>query len=814
MGEILVFTGGLLFFALLIWLARAPMHRTWRLALRLALFTLGVLLAASLAGGLGWLGGRWVGTVGLATSRWLLFHWGLGPAVFFLLYLIALALLPTERARSFAWKAALAWLSLYFLLALGPLWLGSTEVTGVLQDRLAALFRRMLGYFGGSVVLLFFAALAASPLWPSRWPRLPRLRWSAFRIRWPRFRWPKKKRPERAVPRAARPRAPEPRGPEPDPAAARPPETLEPRSEEASGVASPLPEVALESAPPPPALPDTEALMTLLDRPAVTTEVDEAELQRVARQIEEKLQEFKASGRVVAYRPGPVVTRYEFEPDPGVKISRVVSLADDLALKIKTSHVRIVAPLPDTGRIGIEVPNKKRKIVYFSRLAEEPDFRKMQSKLGFVLGVDTSGHPVFADLARMPHLLIAGATGSGKSVCINTILTSILFRASPREVRFLLVDPKRIELSYYEGIPHLLVPVVKDREQAVAALNQAVRWMELRYRHFAQDGVRDIESHNRSARDRGDEPVPYLVIIIDEFADLILSTGRKVEEPLARLAQMARAVGIHLVVATQRPSVDVITGIIKANFPVRIAFKVPSKVDSRTILDEMGAEKLLGRGDMLFIPPGASEPTRIHGAFISEEETKRITRSLQEAYLQQKFQEVFGPGPWDTVVPKILEAGHLPALTRDDEPGGRDRLDRVARKILQPVLQRPVSEILALLEQLRDQYYEPIEEMLEAPIPSGLSEEDEEDLELGEGLDPLLLQAARIATSRKTLSATLLQRKLKIGFARAARIMDQLEELGVVGPQEGSKPRQVLLTYEEFQARLVGRQQQNPPEEA
>ncbi len=792
MGEALIFVGGLLFLGLLVWLANTPMHRTWRLAFRLAVFTLGVLLVASLAGGIGLLGGRWVGSMGLKTAQWLLYHWGFGPALLFILYLWSLAWMPTERARTFAWKGALAWLSLYFLLTLGPLWMGSTEFTGVLQDRWAAHLQRSLGLFGGTVVLLFFAGLAATPLWPTRWPRLRRPRLPRLRLRW--F----KKKPRELSP----PETPSPPAPVPsDPSPKEPPPPAPPAE-------PPTPSQAA----PPPTLPDTDALMTLLDKPAVTSEVDEAELERVARQIEEKLQEFRASGRVVDYKPGPVVTRYEFEPDPGVKISRVVSLADDLALKIKTSHVRIVAPLPDTGRIGIEIPNKKRKIVYFSHLAQEPDFRRMKSRLGFVLGVDTSGHPVFADLARMPHLLIAGATGSGKSVCINTILTSILFRASPKEVRFLLIDPKRIELSYYEGIPHLLVPVVKDREQAVAALNQAVRWMELRYRHFAQDGVRDIESHNRSAQARGDEPVPYIVIIIDEFADLILSTGRKVEEPLARLAQMARAVGIHLVVATQRPSVDVITGIIKANFPVRIAFKVPSKVDSRTILDEMGAEKLLGRGDMLFIPPGASEPTRIHGAFISEEETKRITRSLQQAYLQQKFQETFGAGPWDQVASQILDAGHLAALTRDDEPGGRERLDLIARRILHPVLQRPVPEILALLEQIRDHYYEPIEEMLEAPIPVGLSEEDDEEMDLGEGLDPLLLQAAKIATSRKTLSATLLQRKLKIGFARAARIMDQLEELGVVGPQEGSKPRQVLLTYEEFQTRLVGRQQ-NPPSE-
>ena len=496
---------------------------------------------------------------------------------------------------------------------------------------------------------------------------------------------------------------------------------------------------------------------------------------------------------MVAYYPGPVVTRYEYEPAPGIKLSRIVNLADDLALRMKSNKIRIVAPLPEKGLIGIEVPNRKRRIVYFRELAEREEFRKLKSPLGFALGVDTAGNPVYADLSKMPHLLIAGATGSGKSVCINTIITSILLRATPEEVRFLLIDPKRIELSYYEGIPHLMVPVVKDRKLAVEALKSAVKWMDIRYRHFARDGVRDIESHNKRAKEKGEELLPYVVIIIDEFADLILTTGREIEEPLARLAQMARAVGIHLVVATQRPSVDVITGMIKANFPVRIAFKVPSKVDSRTILDEMGAEKLLGRGDMLFIPPGTSELLRLHGPFVSEEETKEITKTLTIDYIAGLLPEYF-PEMEDGyhIVKELVERNlHIPMI-RIDEPG-LDERESILIDFLMEETGLEEEEVRKRIAEIRTNYYRMIPEMLEVPL-----EKTEEIQEVEGEYDSLLEEAAKLVVLEGKASATLLQRKLKVGFARAARIIDQLEEIGVIGPQEGTKARKVLVSLEKL----------------
>jgi len=537
-----------------------------------------------------------------------------------------------------------------------------------------------------------------------------------------------------------------------------------------------------------------EALIKLLNKvPVAEATVDKEECEKNKKLIEEKLKEFGVDGEVVAYYPGPVVTRYEYEPAPGIKLSRIVNLADDLALRMKSNKIRIVAPLPEKGLIGIEVPNKKRRIVYFRELAEREEFRKLKSPLGFALGVDTAGNPVYADLSKMPHLLIAGATGSGKSVCINTIITSILLRARPQEVRFLLIDPKRIELSYYEGIPHLMVPVVKDRKLAVEALKSAVKWMDIRYRHFARDGVRDIESHNKKAKEKGEELLPYVVIIIDEFADLILTTGREIEEPLARLAQMARAVGIHLVVATQRPSVDVITGMIKANFPVRIAFKVPSKVDSRTILDEMGAEKLLGRGDMLFIPPGTSELLRLHGPFVSEEETKEITKTLTIDYIAGMLPKYF-PEMEDgyQIIKELVERNlHIPMI-RIDEPG-LDERENILVDFLMEETGLEEDEVRKRIMEVRTNYYRMIPEMLEVPL------EKTEEVQGVEGeYDPLLEEAAKLVVLEGRASATLLQRKLKVGFARAARIIDQLEEVGVIGPQEGTKARKVLVSLEEL----------------
>ena len=513
----------------------------------------------------------------------------------------------------------------------------------------------------------------------------------------------------------------------------------------------------------------------------------EVDTEKMARLIEEKFREFKIEGRVVNAVVGPIITRYEFEPAPGVKISTIQKLADDLALRLKVQNVRIVAPLPGKGLVGIEVPNPRRKIVYFRKLVKDENFRKLRHPLSFIIGVEPDGTPRYENLAKMPHLLIAGTTGSGKSVAINTILASFLMKNTPDTLRLLLIDPKMVELTAYEGIPHLLMPIVKDRKYASKVLKMAVSWMEYRYRLLAQVGAKGLESYNRKVKNK----LPYIVIVIDEFADLIMTQGKEVEEPLARLAQMARAVGIHLIVATQRPSVDVITGVIKANFPVRIAFRVPSKHDSRTILDTVGAERLLGKGDMLYIPPGSSEPIRLHGPFISEQETRNIAHRLAGSYLKGKLLEKFGPlHDIDNLIFDILDGGYIGVFTRNDEIA----LDQKRRIVAEWISRRmeepqPVEEVEQVIDSIRQEYYVPIPEM-EAYV------EEEDSVSVGgrKDLDPLLPEAIRIIASQKKASATMLQRKLRVGFSRAARIIDQLEELGIVGPPDGPRPREVLIT--------------------
>lgn len=518
----------------------------------------------------------------------------------------------------------------------------------------------------------------------------------------------------------------------------------------------------------------------------VEEENAELEFEDLSKLIEEKFLEFNIKGKVINWTIGPVITRYEFEPAAGIKLSKIQSLSDDLTLRLKTSDVRITPPLPNKGLIGIEVPNKKRKIVYFKKLIENEEFINSKKPLLFALGVEVDGKPRYEDLSKMPHLLIAGSTGSGKSVCINTIIASLIIKNTPKTIRFLLIDPKMVELSLYEGIPHLLMPVVKDRKMAVKVLKMAVAWMEYRYKLLAKVGAKSLESYNSKTGDYK----PYIVIIIDEFADLILTQGKDVEGPIARLAQMARAVGIHLIVATQRPSVDVITGIIKANFPVRIAFKVPSKVDSRVILDTIGAEKLLGKGDMLYIPPGSSEPQRLHGAFISEDEIIKMVNKITFDYLSQKFIEKFSKTN-DELIYKIINDGYVSVFCRDDDIALEEKQAIVSNLIKHHlVIDMKEEEIIQSIEEIRSDYYQPIEEF------SAYVEEEEESefLEFSGNYDPLLKEAIKLIAGRKTTSATFLQRKLKIGFARAARIIDQLEELGIVGPADGPKPREVRIT--------------------
>lgn len=437
--------------------------------------------------------------------------------------------------------------------------------------------------------------------------------------------------------------------------------------------------------------------------------------------LEDTLESFGVKIKVTQVTQGPAITRYEAQPAPGVKVSRITNLADDIALSLAASDVRIEAPVPGKSVVGIEVPNKEIATVQFREVLESSEFQNSLSKLSLVLGKDITGAPVVADLTKMPHLLIAGATGSGKSVCVNTIINSILFKARPDEVKFLLVDPKMVELANYNGIPHLIAPVVTDPRKAAGALKWIVTEMETRYELFAANGVRDIIRYNflRQQEKEGEHPpLPYVVVIIDELSDLMMVAPGDVEDAICRLAQMARAAGIHLIVATQRPSVDVITGLIKANIPSRVAFAVSSQTDSRTIIDMNGAEKLLGRGDMLFYPMGASKPLRVQGCFLTDKEVENVVKFLQN--------------------------------------------------------------------QARPEYQE---------IPNvDLATHKQEEAE-----DELFYQAAQLFIESGNASVSLLQRRLRIGYTRAARLMDLLEEKGIVGGYEGSKPREVLLTRGQFE---------------
>jgi DNA segregation ATPase FtsK/SpoIIIE, S-DNA-T family len=484
--------------------------------------------------------------------------------------------------------------------------------------------------------------------------------------------------------------------------------------------------------------------------------IDRDSLMMQARILEKKLKDFNVEGEVVEVKPGPVVTMYEFAPAPGVKVSKIAGLSDDLTMALKALSIRIVAPIPGRGVVGIEIPNKDRETVWLKDILGSEEFHKTGGRLPMALGKDIFGRTVVADLAKMPHLLVAGSTGSGKSVSINTMILSLLYRATPEDVRIIMVDPKMLELSIYEGIPHLLLPVVTNPKKAALALAWAVREMERRYKLMADKGVRNIDGYNKKlAREEKEkeelkkkgqvviEPLdpeeedlpeielaegevlehghlPYIVVIVDELADLMMVAGREIEESIARLAQMARASGIHLILATQRPSVDVITGLIKANFPTRISFKVFSRTDSRTILDSMGAETLLGMGDMLFLPPGTGALQRVHGAFVSELEVQRVVDFLQKQ--------------------------------------GEPEYDK---------------------------------SILAAPPASDSSGADDE-----EGEDEKWDEALALVAETRQASISMLQRRLRVGYNRAARMIEKMEQEGIVGPSDGtSRPREVFINH-------------------
>ncbi len=454
---------------------------------------------------------------------------------------------------------------------------------------------------------------------------------------------------------------------------------------------------------------------------------DDENLNMQSKLLEKKLEDFNVNGKVVAVYPGPVITTFEYEPAPGVKINKIVNLTDDLALALRAISIRIVAPIPGKAAIGIELPNTSRELVRFRGIVASSAFEKSKSKLTICLGRDIVGNPVVAELDKMPHLLIAGATGTGKSVALNAMICSLLYKSTPDEVKLIMIDPKRIELSSYDGIPHLITPVVTDIKKATNALFWAVREMERRYELLSEKKSRNLRQYNQkiekeknSDKDQALEKLPYVVIVIDELADLMLAASRNVEVALTRLAQMARAAGIHLILATQRPSVDVLTGIIKANFPTRLTFQVSSKTDSRTIIDTNGAENLLGDGDMLFLPPGTAKLQRIHGAFISEEELSRIIGFLKN----QKTPE------YD-----------------------------------QTILKEPPKE------------------------------EESDTIEYDERYD----DAVALITKTGQASISMIQRHLRIGYNRAARIIEVMEKEGIVGPSDGAKPREVLVKgYEDI----------------
>ncbi len=460
-----------------------------------------------------------------------------------------------------------------------------------------------------------------------------------------------------------------------------------------------------------------------------------AELDGTADKLVETLKSFGVDTRVVDISRGPTVTRYELQPSAGVKISKITNLADDIALNLATAGVRIEAPIPNKAAVGIEVPNKASAVVGVRGILESPAFSSAKSKLTVALGRDIGGNAIVADIGKMPHGLIAGATGSGKSVCINSIIISLLYKASPDEVKLLMIDPKVVELGIYNGIPHLLVPVVTDPRKAAGALGWAVSEMEKRYKMFADRGVRDLAGYNRFVESLNDPEVkqmPHIVIIIDELADLMMTAPNEVEDSINRIAAKARAAGMHLIIATQRPSVDVVTGVIKANIPTRIAFAVSSHIDSRTILDTAGAEKLLGRGDMLFSPVGSSKPKRIQGCFVSDEEVEAVVEYVKGDHTADYDDDV------------MVEIERQAAVDKKQK--------------------------------------------------TGLPED-------GPGDDPMLNDAIRVVVENGMASTSLLQRKLKLGYARAARIVDEMEQRGVVGPYEGSKPRKVLITKDQLMER-------------
>lgn len=486
--------------------------------------------------------------------------------------------------------------------------------------------------------------------------------------------------------------------------------------------------------------------LSLLSAPVspINTDISE-ELQTTAKKLIDTLTSFKVSAKVINISRGPTITRYELAPESGVRVRAISALVDDISLNLAASGVRIEAPIPGKAAVGIEVPNRIVTTVYLRELVSNEKFTSASSKLTASLGEDVAGEPIYLDIAKMPHLLIAGATGQGKSVCINSMIVSLLYKAKPDEVKFILIDPKKVELNIYNGLPHLLVPVVSDPKKAAGALQWAVTEMERRFSLIEEVGVRDLKGYNKAVENDCDtEKLPQIVIIIDELADLMMTAPDDVEESICRLAQKARAAGMHLILGTQRPSVDVITGLIKANIPSRIAFRVSAQMDSRVILDMTGAEKLIGRGDMLFSPVGSTKPIRVQGAYVSETEIDNIISFIAKTY---------GTGNYDDGIIEQIEQEAQKCGTSGGKKGG-----------------------------------------------GGSSAADGFD---GDGFDPMLKSAIELAVDNGKISTSLIQRRLSLGYGRAAKLIDRMQDMGVVSPPEGQKPRTVLITRQQFMEMVI-----------
>uniref|UniRef100_A0A7C4CDE5 DNA translocase FtsK n=1 Tax=candidate division WOR-3 bacterium TaxID=2052148 RepID=A0A7C4CDE5_UNCW3 len=759
-------------------------NREWRRLGAFGLLVLGLFLAASMLsrlGGFETAGDNFGGWLGALTSGVLLRGAGLGA------YALSALLLYWGFVLWFVPPRRQDWLQTAFILLVGLLldlflayFFAGTVLAGLAGMSLNAWLLRLLGPAGCLIVLIGAALVVLAVFTTVRLPELGWLRRGVARLATAVVGF---------LRRPARPKPQPPQAPEPV--------TVEPEAE---------PETEPEEIPEPPAdgvekprpvrrrrirfnLSDFQKLfLEQLDQPtdADRVEKDRAESEQEAGVLLDKLKQFGVEGRISEMLSGPMITRFEFEPAPGIKVQRVESLADDISLALSAERVRILAPIPGKSAVGVEVPNKTRRTVFLRDVLTSEAYQRAGSALGFALGSTITGEPYAADLRTMPHILIAGTTGSGKSMCINSMLISLIYRSSPQEVRFLTIDPKQLELPVYNPIPHLLSPTTIDPRRAVEELTRIVSIMDARYGEFANIGVRDIAAYNRWAEEQGQPRKPYIVVVVDELADLMQRAPTEIEERIIRLAQMSRAVGIHLVLATQRPSKDVITGLIKANFPCRAAFQVASKTDSRIILDMNGAESLLGRGDMLFLPPGKGEPIRLHGSFVSDAAAGRVVRLWCRQYLTELLTGLVEE-PADAAR-QLVERDAVDALY-DREKAGLKRKQDDLRAVL------PEDAVDTLMSR---RYHEPLpEEAVVEKTQRAAAEGHSRER------DERFADAARLVVRNREASVSLLQRRLDVGYARAGRIIDQLQEAGIIGPYVGSKPRKVLVENEADLARVL-----------